>query len=220
LQASGETPRNTDQQEISMRKTLDRLISWTGLVMAAILVVAGGLLFYASSFVSTNVEEQLKPQNITMPTEQALETQEQKDALLQYAGQPMTTGAQAKAYADHYIWDHMMAASNGKSYSEVSGEYMAAQRDPNADPATVQKLGDLRQTLFMGNTLRGLLLEAYAFGTMGQIAFWGAIASFIGAAVLIVLSLLGFRHSATARDTATVAPAEREPVTTGPPATA
>jgi hypothetical protein len=203
-----------------MRKTLDRLISWTGLVVAVLLVVAGGLLTYASSFVATNVEEQLKPQNITMPTAQALETQEQKDALLQYAGQPMTTGAQAKAYADHYIWNHMMAASDGKSYSEVSGEYMAAQKDPDADPATVQQLGDLRQTLFMGNTLRGLLLEAYAFGTMGAIAFWGAIASFAGAAVLLVLALLGFRHSGRATDLPRTLAPERELAATGPPATA
>ena len=68
-----------------MRKTLDRLISWTGLIMAAVLLVAGGLLTYASSFVASNVKEQLSQQNITMPAAAALETQEQKDALLQYA---------------------------------------------------------------------------------------------------------------------------------------
>jgi len=39
--------------------------------------------------------------------------------------------------------------------------------------------------------LRGLVLNAYAFGTMGTIA---GIVSFIGAAVLLVLALLGCRH--------------------------
>ena len=98
-----------------MRKTLDKLISWTGLIMAAVLVVAGGLLMYASSFVANNVHEQLSQQNITMPAAAALETQAQKDALLQYAGQTMTTGDQAKAFADHYILVHMNAASNNRT---------------------------------------------------------------------------------------------------------
>ena len=84
-----------------MRKTLDQLISWTGLILAAVLLVAGGLLTYASSFVSSNVEQQLSQQDITMPKAAALQTQEQKDALLQYAGKKMTTGDQSKAFAVH-----------------------------------------------------------------------------------------------------------------------
>jgi hypothetical protein len=185
-----------------MRKTLDKLISWTGLIMAAVLVVAGGLLMYASSFVANNVHEQLSQQNITMPAAAALETQAQKDALLQYAGQTMTTGDQAKAFADHYILVHMNAASDNRTYEEVSGEFLKLSKDPNADQAKVAELGQLRQTLFMGNTLRGLLLNAYAFGTMGTIAFWAAIASFVGAALLLALGLLGLRHAKTAEDAA------------------
>lgn len=183
-----------------MRKTLDKLISWTGLILAAVLLVAGGLLTYAHSFVSSQVEQQLTQQDITMPAAAALETQDQKDALLPYAGQKMTTGDQAKAFADHYILVHMNAASNGRTYNAVSGEYLKMVKDPNADKAQVAKLGDLRQTLFMGNTLRGLLLNAYAFGTMGTIALYGAIASFVGAAIFLVLGLLGLRHAKTAED--------------------
>ena len=70
-----------------MRKTLDRLISWTGLIMAVVLLAIGGLMTYASNFVADNVEQQLSQQDITMPKAEALETQAQKDALLQYAGQ-------------------------------------------------------------------------------------------------------------------------------------
>ena len=183
-----------------MRKTLDRLISWTGLIMAVVLAVAGALLIYASSFVANNVKEQLSQQNITMPAAAALETQDQKDALLQYAGQKMENGAQAKAFADHYILVHMNTQSNNKTYSEVSSQYLKAAKDPNADPAQVKALGDLRQSLFMGNTLRGLLLNAYAFGTMGTIALYAGIASLIGATILLVLSLLGLRHAKTAED--------------------
>ena len=185
-----------------MRKTLDRLISWTGLIMAVVLAVAGALLIYASSFVASNVREQLSQQNITMPTAAALQTQDQKDALLQFAGQKMENGAQAKAFADHYILVHMNTQSNNKTYSEVSSEYLKAAKDPNADPAQVKALGDLRQSLFMGNTLRGLLLNAYAFGTMGTIALYAGIGALIAAALLLVLGLLGLRHAKTAEDAA------------------
>ena len=197
-----------------MRKTLDQLISWTGLVMAVVLAVAGGMLIYASTFVASNVKEQLSQQNITMPAAAALETQEQKDALLQYAGQPMETGAQAKAFADHYILVHMNTSSNNKTYSEVSSEYMQAAKDPNADPAAVEALGELRQSLFMGSTLRGLLLNAYAFGTMGTIALYAGIAALLAAALLLVLGLLGLRHAKTADDAAVAAAAAPQPVPT------
>jgi hypothetical protein len=197
-----------------MRKTLDRLISWTGLIMAVVLAVAGGLLIYASTFVASNVKEQLSQQSITMPAAAALETQDQKDALLQYAGQKMENGAQAKAFADHYILVHMNTQANNKTYSEVSAEYMKAAKDPNADPAQVTALGDLRQSLFMGNTLRGLLLNAYAFGTMGTIALYAGIAALLAAALLLVLGLLGLRHAKTADDAAVAAAAAPQPVLT------
>jgi hypothetical protein len=183
-----------------MRKTLDQLISWTGLILAVVLLVAGGLLTYASNFVHQNVEDQLSQQRITMPAAERLETQEQKDALLQYAGQQMTTGDQAKAFADQYILVHMNASSDGRTYEEVSGEYMQLAKDPNANPDEVKALGDLRQSLFMGNALRGMLLNAYAFGTMGTIALIAGIGAFIAAGVLLVLSFFGFRHAKRVND--------------------
>ena len=49
--------------------------------------------------------------------------------------------------------------------------------------------------MFKGETLRGLLLNAYAFGTMGMIAGIAAIAAFIAAAVILILSGLGLMHA-------------------------
>ena len=69
----------------------------------------------------------------------------------------------------------------------------ALKADPTAQ--ATQDLGQLRQTLFMGTTLRGMLLNAYAFATLGTIAMWAAIAAFIGSAVLFVLGFLGLRHA-------------------------
>ncbi len=177
-----------------MRSSFDKLISWTGMIIAAVLLVAGGLLTWASSFATSNVHDQLAAQQITMPVAAALTTPDMKAHLTQYAGQELTTGAQAKAYADYYIQAHMDESANGKTYSQVSGEYMAALK---ADPAAqaTQDLGQLRQTLFMGTTLRGMLLNAYAFATLGLIAMWAAIAAFVGAGVMFVLGALGLVHA-------------------------
>ena len=72
---------------------------------------------------------------------------------------------------------------------------MQLAKDPNANPDEVKALGDLRQSLFMGNALRGMLLNAYAFGTMGTIAAIAGIGAFVASAVLLLLALLGFRHA-------------------------
>jgi len=179
------------------RRTLDTLLTIGGLLLATVLLVAGGLLTWANSFVTDNVHSQLADQKITMPSGKAIEDPLIKPYLSQYAGQQLTTGAQAKAYADHYILVHMNKASGGKTYEEVSGEFIAASADKTVDPAAVAELGQLRQTLFMGNTLRGLLLNAYAFGTMGVIALWGAIAAFVGSGLMFLLSFLGIWHRRT-----------------------
>jgi hypothetical protein len=182
------------------RSALDRLVSWIGLALAAVLLVAGGLLAYASSFVNGQVAEQLAAQKVTMPTAAAYGTLSEADqaALAPYAGQPMTTGSQAKAFADHYIQAHLNAMAGGKTYEEVSGEYIQLSKDANADPTKLKELGDLRQTMFMGATLRSMLLTAYAFGTMATIAAIASVAAFVGAVVLAVLGLLGLRHAKSA----------------------
>ncbi len=177
-----------------MRSSFDKLISWTGIIVAGVLLAAGGLLVFASSFATSNVHDQLAGQEITMPLDAALTTPEMKAELGQYAGQPLTTGVQAKAYADYYIQAHMDAQADGRTYNQVSGEYMkAVKADPTAQ--ATQDLGQLRQTLFMGTTLRGMLLNAYAFATLGTIAMWAAIAAFAGSAVMFVLGFLGIRHA-------------------------
>jgi hypothetical protein len=187
-----------------MRATLDRLISIGGLLLAVVLLVAGGLLLFANQFIGNEVHDQLAAQKITMPSDQtglADLPAEDKAALEPYAGQQMTTGKQAKAYADHYIAVHLNAAAGGKTYSEVSGAYLAQCSDPAAaKTANCQTLAGQKETLFQGETLRGLLLYGYAFATMGTIAGYAAIAAFVGAVLFLVLALLGFRHGRRTRE--------------------
>jgi hypothetical protein len=103
----------------------------------------------------------------------------------------------------------MKASSNavvGKdaTYSEISGMYMGLVRGGSTDTAQIAKLGELRQTLFMGNTLRGMLLEAYAFGTLGVIAGYSAIAALAGGFLMLVLSIMGLLHIRRTPEGATI----------------
>ena len=187
-----------------MRSAFDKLISWTGLALAAVLLVAGGLLTWANQFIGDQVHDQLTMQGITMPEGDALASlpEADQDALKPYAGSPLDTGPEAQAYADHYILVHMNEASDGRTYSEVSGEYVSMTPEQQATEDG-QALAGLRQTLFMGNTLRGLLLYGYAFATIGTIAGIGAIVAFGGAAVLLVLFGFGLWHAHRSKVTET-----------------
>ena len=188
-----------------MRSAFDKLISWTGLALAAVLIVAGGLLTWANTFIADQVHDQLTMQGITMPEGDALTALPSADAkaLEPYAGSTLDTGPEAQAYADHYILVHMNEASQGKTYAEVSGEYVSMTPEQQASDEG-QALGGLRQTLFMGNTLRGLLLYGYAFATMGTIAGIAAIAAFIGAGALLLLFALGIWHARRVKSSAEV----------------
>ena len=170
------------------RRTFDTLMTTGGAVITVVLLVAGALLFVGYSFANSNVRTQLVQQKIFMP--KAGDPQLKESAIgpyiSKYAGQQVVTGAQAEAYANHYIAVHLEAVNNGKTYSETSAESRA---NPN-DAALAGKV----QTLFRGETLRGLLLQAYAFWKIGQIALIASIAAFATAAAMGILTILGFVH--------------------------
>lgn len=193
------------------RATLDKLISWMGLLLAIVLLVAGGLLTWASFFINDQVDQQLSDQQITMPTEEALAADEalseaDVEALTPFAGDVMNTGAEARAYADHFILAHLNASTGGETYSSLGGVVREACAEPESEACA--EANALRDTAFKGSTLRGLLLYGYAFATMGTIAGWAAIAAFLGAALLFVLAALGFQHARKAESV------ENAPVTT------
>jgi hypothetical protein len=171
------------------RKTFDTLMATGGLVLAIVRLAAGGLLTWAHGFVHDQVTTQLSAQQITFPEKgsESLADPAVKPYLTQYAGQQLTTGAQARAYADHYIAVHLVAMAGGKTYSQLSEESRANPED--------QKLAGLVATAFKGETLRGLLLNAYAFDTMATVALYAAFVAFGAAALLLLLAALGFVHA-------------------------
>jgi hypothetical protein len=187
-------------QSWGSRKAFDLLTSAGGVVIVVVLLVAGGLLTWGHSFVKSNVHTELAQQQIYFPPQAGFVhakagteiTPGMIPYLEKYSGQQLLTGAQAHAYADHFIAVHLSQMPHGGVYSKVSA---AALADPNN-----AKLNTPQQTSFRGTTLRGLLLEAYAFSKIGDVMRWGAIASFVMAGVMSVLVGLGFWH---ARRTAT-----------------
>ena len=172
------------------RRTFDFLASSVGVLLAIVLLVAGGLLLWGYNFVNDQVTQQLTEQQITFPAADSAAIKalppDDAAAMKVYAGQLMTNGAQAKTYADHFIAVHLKEIGGGKTYSQLSAEALANPTD--------QKLAAQADTVFKGTTLRGLLLNAYAFWQIGQIALIAAIVAFVAGAILLILSGLGFWH--------------------------
>ena len=170
------------------RKSFDAIASATGLVLAAVLLTASGLLFWAHSFIDNNVHTQLAAQKIFMPKAgtDAINDPAVKPYLSKYAGQQVVNGAQAKAFADHYIAVHLKESTGGKTYSELS---TLSRQDP-----TNTELAGQVQTSFRGETLRGMLLNAYAFWQMGRVAMIAAWVALGTGLAFVVLALLGLFH--------------------------
>ena len=190
------------------RRTFDKLVSFVGLGLALLLFIFAGLLNFGGGFASENVRTQLANQNIAFPIEAGLPANT-KDQLLKWAGMQVVSGEMARDYSDLFILEHMNASATavmGKpaTYSEVSSAYITAQRSSGTDPKQLQKLSDLRDSLFMGNTLRGMLLQAYAFGMMGVIAGYAAIASLVGGFVFLLLAIAGLMHIRRTPEDATI----------------
>jgi len=179
------------------RSLIDRLVSAIGAVMGIALLVASGLLFYAHNYVHDQVADQLTQQQITFPAagSESITSLPEADRgeIEKYAGQTMQTGAQAKAFADHYIKVHLGEVAGGQTYSQVSTQAQADRSN--------EELAGQVQTLFRGETLRGLLLNAYAFDTMATVALIAAWASLVAGILLLLLAALGLWHARTVATT-------------------
>ena len=186
------------------RRTFDRIVSFVGLGLSVFLFVAAALLNWGASFADESVATQLSQQKITMPDKDSAGfkalSEEAQAALAPFSNMPLTTGKQAQVYADFYIGSHLKGIAGGKVYSEVSGMALGAAAKSKADPANAAlaaesaNLMGQRTSLFMGETLRGLLLYSFAFWQIGQIAMYAAWAAAAGGLLMLVLTLLGFAH--------------------------
>jgi hypothetical protein len=187
------------------RRTFDALAVTAGVLIAGLLLVAGGLLTWGHNFVTNEVHTQLAAQKIVFPPADSPAVKGPEFApMRQYGGQLMTTGAQAQVYADHFIAVHLTEIGGGQTYSQLSAKALAQPKNA--------ALAAQVQTMFRGETLRGLLLNAYAFWTIAQIMLWAAIAAFAGAGLLILLAIFGFIHLRRTAPEAEIFPQTATPV--------
>lgn len=189
------------------RRTLDLLFSAGGTALAVIALVLGLVMSSNSNFAHNYVHDQLLAQKINFTPAAGLSAEEkQAPCLLKYAGQPLDSGKKAECYANRYIGLHVKSVANGATYASIG----ATQRDLTAKVAAAEKaqspnLADLqkqlatvngqRDTLFKGETLRGLLLTSYGFSVFGVKAQQVATVAYIAFVVLLLLSLAGFWHA-------------------------
>jgi len=176
-----------------MRRTnFDKLLGWIGTGFGVALLIAGGLLLWGSAYVHNTVQGQLASQQINFPPASAFAhpkaggeiTPSMIPSVSQYAGQQLLTGQQAEAYADHFIAQHVTDMTGGKTYSQLSTESMA---QPNNT-----QLAGLVSTVFKGETLRSMLLNAYGWWKVSQITYIISLAAFGLGAVSFLGGLFGF----------------------------
>ncbi|SBT54850.1 hypothetical protein [Micromonospora narathiwatensis] len=208
------------------RRTLDLLFSIGGLGLAVLLLVVGIVLTTNANFANSYVHDQLAEQHITFkPADQLSDEEKKSDCLREYAGKAMTTGKQAECYANDFIGLHLKAISGGKTYAELGTPESALKAQvAEAEKNNAANLDDLKQqlaqasaqreTVFKGESLRGMLLTSYGFSEFGRKAEQGALAMYLGAALLLLLSIAGLIHAfRTPASEAFAAPEKkREPI--------
>lgn len=195
------------------RRRIDKVLIGFGVLAAAVFAVAGGLLTWGANFSDDYVHDELTAQRIVMPDADTMR-EDGLDEYVKWAGTPLDTGAKAEAYAQ-YINGHL--ENTGAKYATEGGQPLtyaelgtperearaavtaATEAGAPADEiaelqATADQVSADRNTLFKGETLRGLLLSAYAWATVGQIAGYAAIGAFIAAGLMAVLVAMGLVH--------------------------
>jgi hypothetical protein len=212
------------------RRTLDLLFSIGGVGLAALLLIIGVVMSSNADFSEKYVTDQLAQQKITFKAADAL-TAEEKEApcLVEYAGQALTTGKQAECYANEFIGLHVKSSGKGKTYAEIGDEQTALRAQIAAAggaanaPDLQKQLTDLtatRETVFKGETLRGILLTSYGFSELGAKAEQASAVIFLGVVLLTALSIAGFVHAlVTPRSKGFAAPEPEAPKAKAPKVT-
>jgi hypothetical protein len=174
------------------RTTFDKLLGWVGISLGIVLLAVGGLLLWGSAYVHNTVQSQLAEQQITFPPASAFAhpkagteiTPSMVPSVSQYAGQQLLTGQQAEAYADHFIAVHITDMAGGKTYSQLSAASLA-------QPNNTQLAGQVA-TVFKGETLRSMLLNAYGWWKVSQITYIISLAAFGLGTLSFLAGLFGF----------------------------
>jgi hypothetical protein len=195
-----------DRSKTMRRNTRTKLLGAAGIALGVIMLALGGLALWGSAYIHNQVTSQLAAQKVFFPPGAAFAhpkagteiTPSMVPSVSQYAGQQLLTGQQAESYADNFIAVHLGEIGSGKTYAQLSAEAMA-------HPANTALAGQV-QTVFRGDTLRSMLLNAFGWWKVSQIAYIGSLVLFGLGAITLVAGSLGFARSGFERTEATGAP--------------
>ena len=191
------------------RKSFDKIVTAVGFGLAAFLLIAAGLLNWGASFAADAVASQLEAQEITIPavTGNAEESADITEFFAANGEKILSNATQAQMYADHYLGFHL---SSMPTYAAASAANRAARaalaENPNDEALKLDAAAKsaMVETVFKGTVLKGTLLTAYAFGTLGSIAGIAAMVTLVGSVVMLLLSVLGLLHIRRVREDATI----------------
>jgi len=195
------------------RTTFDKILGWAGASLGIVLLAAGGLLLWGSAYIHNTVQGQLAAQQISFPPAAAFAhpkagteiTPSMIPSVSQYAGQQLLTGQQAEAYADHFIAVHIANMTGGKTYAALSTESLA---QPNNAKLTAEVA-----TVFKGETLRSMLLNAYGWWKVSQITYIISLVMFGLGGLAMLGGLFGFARGRRATpDVPAFAPRTERPL--------
>ena len=162
-----------------------------GFALSAILLVAGGLLLWGSTYTHNMVHNQLAAQQIFFPPKAAFAhaqagteiTPSMIPSVSQYAGQQLVTGQQAQSYADNFIAVHITNMTGGKTYAQLSAASLA-------QPNNTKLAGEVA-TVFKGESLRSMLLNAFGWWKVSQITYIVSLIAFGLGGLTLLASLFG-----------------------------
>jgi len=180
---------------------MNKAVRWRIVTLQSILVVvfaaAAGFLFYEGSFVTDMIKTQLVAQQISFPGPDqikaggALDPAKYPQEIRDQAGKQLTDGNQARIYANDFIGEHLQGVAGGLTYATIGSKISAVNAQlantPKTDPnyATLQSqvatLNGQRDTLFKGETLRGMLLNAYGWWTIGVYTTYAGVGLLLAA---------------------------------------
>ena len=191
------------------RKSFDKIVTAVGFGLAAFLLIAAGLLNWGASFAADAVASQLEAQEITIPavTGNAEESLDVTEFFAANGEKILSNATQAQMYADHYLGFHLSSMPTYAAASTANRAARAALAENPNDEALKADAGAksaMVETVFKGTVLRGTLLTAYAFGTLGSIAGIAALVALAGSLVMLLLSVLGLLHIRRVPEDATI----------------
>ncbi len=170
-------------------------------VMVVILAAAATFAFGMGTFTTNQIKEELTAQQVYFPGADqikaggALDPAKFPQEIRDQAGNQVTDGNQARIYANDFLAIHLQGVANGGTYATVGTQVSALSarlaQTPKDSPAyadlqkQIATLNGERDTLFKGETLRSMLLNAYGWWTIGTYTTYAAFVLMLAALVVL-----------------------------------